>query len=161
MNDQVEQIRADQCRQWRAGNRVPVETYLEQHPDLRASDELAVDLIYSEFLLREELGEAPSGEEYLERFSQYSLLLRRQLQLHEALRDASLSAASSALARRLGTEPTAGVSGEFPPTLPDAGPVGAAGVFPVIPGFDFLGLLGSGGRGVVYRARQLSLDRVV
>src|SRR5262249_44718776 len=124
-------------------------------------EELAVDLIYSEILLRKELGEALQREEYLQRFPQYTALLWRQLQLHEALRDAALPAVSSARAERPTPGPAAGRSGGACPSVPEAGSGGAAGDFPVIPGFDLLGLLGSGGRGVVYRARQRSLGRVV
>src|SRR5262245_20796201 len=126
MNDLVTQIQADQSRQWRAGNRIPVETYLAQHPDLRAREEFAVDLIYAEFLLREELGEALRGEEYLARFPQYTRLLGRQLQLHEALRDALVPTAPGTPAPC----PGGGPSGAFPPTLPEAGPGGAAGDLP-------------------------------
>jgi len=47
--------------------------------------EAVLDLVYAEFLLREELGERPDADEYVRRFPQYGDALRRQFRLHAAL----------------------------------------------------------------------------
>jgi hypothetical protein len=77
-------LRRDQRERWLRGERVPAEWYLEQHPGLAADPEAVLDLAYVEFVLREEVGEAPSEEEYLARFPQHAEALRRQLELHGA-----------------------------------------------------------------------------
>src|SRR5262245_11294780 len=68
----VEVVRADQRQRWQAGERVPAEAYLQAYPALGADPEAAVELVYGEFLLREQRGEAPTLEEYQERFPPYA-----------------------------------------------------------------------------------------
>src|SRR5690348_3887120 len=50
-------LAVDQRECWRSGRRLPAEMYLQQYPAVRADVELALDLVWREFLLREELGE--------------------------------------------------------------------------------------------------------
>src|SRR5439155_18350856 len=75
----------DQRERWLIGERLPAESYLPLYPTLQTDLEYAVELIYGEFLLRQELGEGPRLAEYLERFPQYAPRLRQQLELHQAL----------------------------------------------------------------------------
>lgn len=76
---------SDQHACWSRGQRRPVEDYFEEHPELGSNPEHAVDLIYNEYLLREELGEEPCREEYLQRFPAYAVELQRQFELTSAL----------------------------------------------------------------------------
>ncbi len=143
------ELRDDQRRRWLAGDRHPAEACLEQRPTLAADAEAAIDLIYSEFLLREELGERPSAEEYLRRFPHLAAGLQRQLDLHAALQSGEDSGPDSnaddlAPTLRLTTASVANGTGAM--SLPD---------------YEILDELGRGGMGVVYRARQRSLKRVV
>src|SRR5450755_612381 len=50
---------ADQIERWRTGERLPAEAYLEMHP-AGWDDAAAFELVYSEFILREDLGESPN-----------------------------------------------------------------------------------------------------
>lgn len=61
-------LRIDQRERWLSGERVPLETYLELYPALRDDPDHFLDLVYGEFLLREQLGERPALAEYEERF---------------------------------------------------------------------------------------------
>ncbi len=77
-------IRREQHSSWQRGEDRRVEAYLDLYPQLASSDESVVDLIYSEFWLREERGDAPSREEYLRRFPQYAERLNSLFELGEA-----------------------------------------------------------------------------
>jgi len=78
-------LRLDQRSAWERGEQVFVETYLQQHPELAAHEELIVDFIYSECCLREELGHKPGPDEYARRFPQWATALRRLFDVRRAM----------------------------------------------------------------------------
>ena len=83
-------LRYDQCQCWRAGERVPAERYLHTYSILKTDPDQAFVLIYGEFLLRQELGETPTLDEYLQRFPEWADWLRQQDEFHKAVDAAPL-----------------------------------------------------------------------
>ena len=78
-------LRVDQRGRWAIGERVAAADYFRYFPALTDDPELAVELIYGEFLLREELGEAPALEEYQRAYPDHASRLAIQVELHRAL----------------------------------------------------------------------------
>jgi serine/threonine protein kinase len=130
-------VRVDLQQRWQAGERVPAEAYFRDFPALQEDRESALVLVYGEFLLREQLGEAPAPEEYLRRFPQDAAALRMQFELHEALEEDDGSSCAD------------GASVPSPAGLPE------------VPGYEILEVLGGGSTSVVYKAWQAGLRRLV
>src|SRR5262245_50728839 len=101
--DRLDVLLTELRGRWLAGDRVPAEVYLTAEPSLGADPERALELIYHEFLVREELGERPSLADYARRFPGQAGRLALQVELHRAFED---------------TLPARGPGGEAPPAPP-------------------------------------------
>src|SRR5262245_33559374 len=118
---------------WREGQRPGLENYLGRaEGPLRAR--LWAELLLSELECRRRRGEAPTVEEYLERFPDR----------HEDL---------ARLFREAATPPQ---GAELRALLPPAAEPGRQ-----VGGYELLREVGRGGMGVVYEARQVALNRTV
>lgn len=116
---------------WHAGSRRRLEPYLERWPELHADADGLVELIYCEYLLREQRGEKLRTEEFVERFPAVAAAVRRQLEMHALFASHEMSAAT-------GTRETESV----------------ATALPRVPGYRLRLCLGTGALGTVYRGED-------
>jgi serine/threonine-protein kinase len=131
----LRQACADLDVRLRAGEVCRTEQVLATQPLLASQEDWAVELIYTEFVVREELGQRPTPEEFYARFPHWRDRLQRQFQVHELMRD-QLHAETRPAAVH---EPLSGRLGQY----------------------DLMELVTRGGCGVIYQAWQSGLERVV
>ncbi|MBX7105970.1 MAG: hypothetical protein K1X57_17945, partial [Gemmataceae bacterium] len=101
---QLRQASAALDRALRAGRAARAEEWLTACPALAADDDLALELIYGEFVTRESLGDAPPPQEYYDRFPARADRLRRLFDV-DALLGAESPATNPGVAD---TRPTTG-----------------------------------------------------
>lgn len=135
---QLRQAAAALDRALRSGRAARAEEWLRSCPAVASDDDLAIELIYGEYVSRESMGETPSAQEYYDRFPAHASRLSRLFDVDALLAEGGAPSDAT---------PAPGVD-----TLPQS-PAAIAPARRIGP-FELIEKLGGGGMGVVYRARQ-------
>lgn len=165
----VELVHVDlECR-LKTGEAVRVESYLERYPELARDRPVVLGLLAAEFALRSRREPERLFDDYARRFPQYREELLAHLLASSQLSGPLLAALETHATRPQASSLAAGDNSQrpdYPESVPqqagsDRSPPAAASGLPAVAGHEILGVLGRGGMGIVYQARQVQLQRLV
>lgn len=138
----AELVRFDQRRRFAAGKPTISESYFANLAVLQASLEIATDIAYHEFLLREEFGYPTNVDEFVARFPELQEQLLQQIRFHQAMLETACDEQDGRI---------------DPSNSHDNGLAN----FQDLPGYEVREVIACGGMSVVFRARHIALNRWV